>query len=370
MKNLIKLAPLGLLAVLLSQCTAEDTQNLLNSAIEPKVIITTSKGAKVTIEALDFEKDKKVYIDVNNNFKRDEGEDLVSGRAYYMEGEQTFIYGEVKALTLTSAHLKKVVVSNRHVQSLRFPKSAELTSVGILNAQALEELYVPSCKALKEVDLPEESKKLPALKRLHIGGATLLEKVDEYVINRLPDRVKEKEKGQLRVGIMLTEAQKKALADKGWEVKTLITENQVETDTEAPAKATSFDDLILYHIKAAETKMTGVEIPFLKDGNKITKGTVIIYKTNSGRYGKMQILEDVVQHMTVLTVSAVTYNANGTVYKQNSNFLINISWLYDMDELKKGTKGTNGVDWQWESESPAYNHLSAQNGAIFAIYKF
>jgi hypothetical protein len=97
--------------------------------------------------------------------------------------------------------------------------------------------------------------------------------------------------------------------------------------------------------------------------SKDSEGTILLYKTNAGRYGKLVIREysSYKNTLTVLTIDFTTYSSNGKVYKSGSNVKVNIQGC-DLD-TGKTISGTN-ADFKCGA-----NLAMPANGAQFALYK-
>jgi len=97
--------------------------------------------------------------------------------------------------------------------------------------------------------------------------------------------------------------------------------------------------------------------------NEIPAGTVVVYNTNEGRYGKLLI-----QTLDVfILMSWTTYNADGTVYSQGSDLNISGTWHADLDAGVQTT--TNGTeDFWWEAVDGIDRFVVPSEDATFAIY--
>ena len=70
---------------------------------------------------------------------------------------------------------------------------------------------------------------------------------------------------------------------------------------------------------------------------------VFLYKTRAKRYDKFQVLN--YEEDERLTIRAVTYNEDGTVYKQIDHLKIRGTWYCDLDDMLEGGSES---DFQWE----------------------
>ncbi len=97
-------------------------------------------------------------------------------------------------------------------------------------------------------------------------------------------------------------------------------------------------------------------------GNELNPGSYLIYRTNSGRYGKM-IVES---YGYDLTIGWVTYNSNGTVYTSGSGLIIHGTYLCDLD-LGLETSTNDDFWWQVNSTPGEDYDFTPQNGAKFKL---
>lgn len=96
--------------------------------------------------------------------------------------------------------------------------------------------------------------------------------------------------------------------------------------------------------------------------NRLAAGTIVVYKTNGGRYGKFLVKN----YGYNLVVDWATYNADGTVFAKGANMTIRGTYLYDLD---KGMEINEVVsDFWWEQVNSVERYLTPKNGAVFAIY--
>lgn len=97
--------------------------------------------------------------------------------------------------------------------------------------------------------------------------------------------------------------------------------------------------------------------------NEIPAGTVVVYQTNEGRYGKF-VTQDV---DFSLLMSWTTYNDDGTVYSSGTDLNILGTWHADLDEgVQTATNGSQ--DFWWEAVDGIDRFVVPTLGATFAIY--
>lgn len=126
------------------------------------------------------------------------------------------------------------------------------------------------------------------------------------------------------------------------------------------AQSADFNRISLSDIQAAS--LSSVRINGSNNAsNQIPTGTIVIYRTNVGRYGKLLIKE----YGYNLKLRWTTYNTSGSVYSQGDNLVIRGTWSCDLD---LGRETQTGRDFWWQQETSIERYLSPKNGAKFAIY--
>jgi uncharacterized repeat protein (TIGR02543 family) len=140
----------------------------------------------------------------------------------------------------------------------------------------------------------------------------------------------------------------------------------VKADITVYAKWITFDSITLADIQAVT--LSNTDIDGSDANNQIPAGTIVVYKTKNGRYGKF--LVDTWGHDLVL--NWVTYNLanDGTVFSSGSNLTILGTWDADLDngvEINGGTDAING-DFFWWIHSSTERAIEPEHGAMFAVY--
>lgn len=98
--------------------------------------------------------------------------------------------------------------------------------------------------------------------------------------------------------------------------------------------------------------------------NQIPTGTIVVYKTNEGRYGKFKVKS----YDYNLLIDLVTYNPNGTIFNKGVNLNVRGTWSCDLDKGMETEKGA-GADFWWEQANSIERYLVPQNGALMAVYR-
>jgi hypothetical protein len=102
------------------------------------------------------------------------------------------------------------------------------------------------------------------------------------------------------------------------------------------------------------------------NGHALSTSNVIIYKTNNNRYGKLQILGIDDASNFKLTIKAVTYNDDGTIYSQTENLAIRGTWQCDLDAMAESEVD---IDFKWNRTTSTNTYLQPITPAVFVKYK-
>jgi len=141
-----------------------------------------------------------------------------------------------------------------------------------------------------------------------------------------------------------------------------------KTEEHSPA---NYGELTKADIAKVSQSMSDSSIPATDaSGHLLDVGDVLVYKTNEGRYGKMEILaiDDATNYQ--LTVKAVTYDLNDdNTYSSSPNLVIRGTWICDLDTMVETSDG-NIADFHWERINATDTKLRPLNTAIFALYHF
>ena len=131
-----------------------------------------------------------------------------------------------------------------------------------------------------------------------------------------------------------------------------------------PNTSTFFQQLKLEDAKAANFSRTRLDGSF-KEVNYLSPGTILMYQTNEGRVGKIQIRGNDVR----LTMRWFTWNPDGTAFGGQDFLSIRYSNYYDMDlGAEDKTAGRSTCDFFWNDKSKDNRWLEPQNGAMFAVF--
>lgn len=131
----------------------------------------------------------------------------------------------------------------------------------------------------------------------------------------------------------------------------------------------TFAQITLSHIRQKESLMSDEAIQTSGvNGVGWKTGEVYVYRTRSGLYGKFRVgtIEPDVNYR--LTITAVTYNDDGSVRKELEKLVIRGTFGADLEEMAEGTS-TSDIDFHWSRESQVNTMFTPTNGAAFIVYR-
>ena len=130
----------------------------------------------------------------------------------------------------------------------------------------------------------------------------------------------------------------------------------------------TFETLIQSDIENLEGSMSDDAINASNEsGILLEAGTVILYKTKSGRFGKLKLLNIDAADNYKLTVEAVTYARDGLVYNSNNFLEVRGTFSADLDEVTTEVSAGDRDFW-WERASSTATNLIPRNGAVFMTF--
>lgn len=273
MKKITLLIGLGL-ATLLSNCKVGG--EIVEDLLAPKIILKFSQtNTYGKLLDVDFNKNKanETYFDANYNFDFDPNEVLVKEKEYSFSDKSANVMGQVYRFNFHSNYLKNVFVTNRHIKEMRFDNCKELDTCYIYNAQDLEILSLEGCHKLKALQFSEKSKRYRSLRNINLKYSYQLQDVDK-IIEGLPNRSEEKEKGKIAISVPMSPQQEKALKEKGW------------------LSADVFNAITEADISKYQHKFTDKHITVFSGINPDWKiNRIFFFKTRNGYLGKLQFLK-------------------------------------------------------------------------------
>ncbi len=97
--------------------------------------------------------------------------------------------------------------------------------------------------------------------------------------------------------------------------------------------------------------------------NKLTAGAVLVYRTNGGQYGKLQVVE----YGYNLTVRYATYDNRGRVASSADKLVVRGTYLVELDTGRE-TDGKPGSDAWWEQQDGTVRAWTPMGKAVFGLY--
>ena len=135
--------------------------------------------------------------------------------------------------------------------------------------------------------------------------------------------------------------------------------------------ATNFAEIEMSHIVAKNDLMSSTNIIATNDGGILWPvGTVMIFKTNYGTYGKFEVQAiDITANYTI-SLNVVLFNADGTIKSTTNDLVINGTYSCDLDIPVEITSGSE-IDFFWNRFAGVNDvRLDPKNGAVFLKYTF
>ncbi len=97
--------------------------------------------------------------------------------------------------------------------------------------------------------------------------------------------------------------------------------------------------------------------------NLIPKGSIVVYLTKEGRYGKFKVL----RYGYILWLRIITYAADGSVHFFADSVSIDGTCFCDLDSTKQCNSGPRS-DFKWDIRTDTDRAIEPRNGAKYAVY--
>jgi hypothetical protein len=95
--------------------------------------------------------------------------------------------------------------------------------------------------------------------------------------------------------------------------------------------------------------------------NQLPAGTILVYRTSDGNYGKLQVIE----YGYNLVVRWQTYKPNGQKLRGGDRMLVKGTWTYDLDFGTEGKHPKSPADFWWQQKTNVSRAWTFRGGAIF-----
>ncbi len=131
----------------------------------------------------------------------------------------------------------------------------------------------------------------------------------------------------------------------------------------------SYDDLnraAIYSLRGLLTSGT-IDCSDSTSPKPLDAGSVVIYLTDMGRYGKFAVENFDQADMNKLTIKWTTYNSNGTVFSSGTGLVIRGTYLCGLDSGREFSTTGMGEDFWWNIFSSTTRSIVPQNGATFHV---
>lgn len=131
------------------------------------------------------------------------------------------------------------------------------------------------------------------------------------------------------------------------------------------ANLPAFADITRADIVAVQSEMSSASFGCVQSGSVIyPTGSVMVYKTNGGRYGKLEVVQWDANNNYRLTINVVTFDAEGNIYNQVNNLVIRGTWFADLDEaVETATEGV--ADFKNSTQSATDVNFEPKNMSMF-----
>ena len=96
--------------------------------------------------------------------------------------------------------------------------------------------------------------------------------------------------------------------------------------------------------------------------NAIPTGAVVLYKTKTGRFGKLKVLSNGYN----IWLKIVTYNNDGSVFAHADSVQIEGTWFCDLDSAIESSSQL--ADFQWEIENATIRQMTAVHPVKLLLY--
>ena len=135
-------------------------------------------------------------------------------------------------------------------------------------------------------------------------------------------------------------------------------------------KKSVFDKLDKAAITAFQDKMANEHIEISNTGKTLGEGMVIVYITDSGNYGKLEISEIDKEENPGITFKYVTYNYDDTILSQSENTKVKGTYTFDLDENGNEAERYEMDFWvEYDFDKKITYFANSEGSFIFHIIK-
>jgi hypothetical protein len=130
---------------------------------------------------------------------------------------------------------------------------------------------------------------------------------------------------------------------------------------DAASSPEGFASITLADIAAAGARLSGQSIDGSGGTSALAPGTLVVYRTSEGRYGKLEVVEPGYD----LTIRFATYEPSGAIRASSDRLVVLGTFLVDLDS---GAIVSESADFQWSQRTETVRTLDPLNGAVFGIW--
>lgn len=147
--------------------------------------------------------------------------------------------------------------------------------------------------------------------------------------------------------------------------------NASSNNSNSSSSSSNFDELDKKTIGAKlESLPDSFNIPISNNSGIVNgPGTVIVYATTGGKFGKLEILDVNATNNYELTLKYVTYNYDGSVYSKHDKIQVEGTYGCDLDEGFSGDVDLEDAEFFLGRQGSTTTTLNPSETAILKIYK-
>jgi hypothetical protein len=133
----------------------------------------------------------------------------------------------------------------------------------------------------------------------------------------------------------------------------------------------SYSEIQIKHIAALESSMKTTEIVVSNEtGLVFNPGDVIVFKTNEGRFGKLEIIS-IEQNLNYrLTAKITVFESNGSIFLSTNSVTVRGTYPCDLDIVAELSVENTSMDFHWNRLTNTNTVITPKNGAKFVKYTF
>ncbi len=124
-------------------------------------------------------------------------------------------------------------------------------------------------------------------------------------------------------------------------------------------------------IAGLDNEMMKYERVYLSNHNGIVagKGSVFVYKTSEGNFGKLEIINIDKNNNYKTTFRYVTYSPDGSILSQSDHFSVRGTYICDLDNGTEEGTDDAAADFQISREDDMTTSIGCYNDAVILLYK-